>query len=85
VFSQPVLLALVGAGLKRDDAYRIVQRDAARALEEQVTFRVVLENDPDVVAALGNSLRSTLDDSFDMSRALRHAGRTFAALEEIAT
>ena len=29
VFSQSVLLALVSAGLTRDEAYRIVQRDAA--------------------------------------------------------
>ena len=28
VFSQPVLLALVAAGLSRDDAYRVVQRNA---------------------------------------------------------
>ena len=34
VFSQPVLLALVAAGLSRDDAYRIVQRNALRAWEE---------------------------------------------------
>ena len=31
VFSQPVLLALVHAGLTRDDAYRIVQRSAMAA------------------------------------------------------
>ncbi len=34
VFSQPVLLALVQAGLSRDDAYRIVQDNAMRAWDE---------------------------------------------------
>ena len=34
VFSQPVLLALVDSGLSRDDAYRIVQEDAASALNQ---------------------------------------------------
>lgn len=83
VFSQPVLLALVAAGLKRDDAYRIVQRDAGRAIEQQVPFRDVLERDPDVATVLGGSLAMILDESFDLSRALRHAGRTLAALHEV--
>jgi adenylosuccinate lyase len=83
VFSQPVLLALVSAGLKRDDAYRIVQRDAGRAVEEQVAFRTVLERDPDVATILGGSLAGILDESFDLSRALRHADRTVAALQAV--
>ncbi len=83
VFSQPVLLALVSAGLKRDDAYRIVQRDAGRAVEEQVPFRTVLEDDPDVATVLGGSLAGILDESFDLSRALRHADRTLAALQAV--
>ena len=39
VFSQPVLLALVESGLSRDDAYRIVQEDAAIAWSERKPFR----------------------------------------------
>ena len=39
VFSQSVLLALVGGGLSRDAAYRIVQRDARAAWEEGRSFR----------------------------------------------
>ena len=35
VFSQSVLLALVSAGLTRDEAYRIVQRDARAAWSER--------------------------------------------------
>jgi adenylosuccinate lyase len=85
VFSQPVLLALVRAGLSRDSAYRIVQRDAGIAHEERVSFRSVLEKDADVVALLGPSkLSGALDEAFDLTRSLARARRTIDALEEIA-
>src|SRR5687768_18285574 len=51
VFSQPVLLALVAEGTPRDDAYRIVQRNAMRAWEERRDFRTLLEDDPDVTVS----------------------------------
>jgi adenylosuccinate lyase len=83
VFSQPVLLSLVRAGLARDAAYRIVQRDARRAIEERRGFREVLEKDPDVEAALGGALPEVLAEAFDLGRALAHAGRTIDALAEV--
>jgi len=83
VFSQPVLLALVRSGLSRDSAYRIVQRDARGATEERVGFRDVLEKDPEVVAALGDSAGRVLDEAFDLSRALEHSHRTIDALAGI--
>src|SRR6185436_13017373 len=42
VFSQPVLLALVESGMTRDDAYRVVQRNAMRAWQEERSFRELL-------------------------------------------
>ncbi len=84
VFSQPVLLALVRAGLDRDDAYRIVQRDALSAQSERVPLRSVLEKDADVVAALGaDAVAAVLDDAFDLERALAHATHTIDALKEL--
>ncbi len=80
VFSQPVLLALVRSGLPRDSAYRIVQRDARRAVEERVGFRAVLEKDPEVAAALGEATDRVLDDAFDLARTLGHSHRTIDAL-----
>lgn len=68
VFSQSVLLALVSAGLTRDQAYRIVQRDARAASVERRTFRAVLEADPQVTLSA-----SQLDAAFDLTRTLRHA------------
>ncbi|GIU85875.1 MAG: adenylosuccinate lyase [Acidimicrobiia bacterium] len=78
VFSQPVLLALVEAGRTRDEAYRIVQRNAMRAWQEERSFRELLAEDPDVTSAL-DPVR--LDECFDLKRALANTGRAFDALE----
>ena len=75
VFSQSVLLALVSAGLTRDRAYRIVQRDARAAWAEQRPFRAVLEADPEVTLS-----EAQLDAAFDLTRTLRHADRFAEAL-----
>jgi adenylosuccinate lyase len=80
VFSQGVLLALVQAGLTRDDAYRIVQESAMRAWDEQTDFRGLLEAHP-AVASLGSD---TLDAAFDLDRSLRNVGAVFEALSAIA-
>jgi len=78
VFSQSVLLGLVAAGATRDDAYRIVQRDARVAWETRRTLREVLEDDPEVTLSA-----EQLDAAFDLDRLLRHADRVIAALERI--
>jgi adenylosuccinate lyase len=78
VFSQPVLLALVGSGLSRDAAYRIVQRDAQVAWEEGRPFRAVLEADPEVPLD-----KAALDEAFDLRRSLRHIDRVMAALDAV--
>jgi adenylosuccinate lyase len=78
VFSQPVLLALVDAGMTRDEAYRIVQRNAMRAWDEGIDFRSLLEDDPDVNEAI-------LDEAFDLSRSLRHLDHIFDRLDDIVT
>jgi len=78
VFSQSVLLALVSSGLTRDQAYRIVQRDARAAWAERRPFREVLEFDPEVSLS-----PAQLDEAFDLSRMLRHVDRFAAALGEL--
>ncbi len=79
LFSQPVLLALVAAGRTRDDAYRIVQRNAMAAWETGTDFRELLEQDPDMTLDV-----VALDEAFDLKRALRHLDRVAAALDELA-
>ncbi len=78
VFSQSVLLALVSAGLTRDEAYRIVQRDARAAWSERRAFREILEADPEVTMSEGQ-----LDAAFDLGRMLRHVDRFADALAEL--
>ncbi|MCC6340414.1 MAG: adenylosuccinate lyase [Acidimicrobiia bacterium] len=78
VFSQPVLLALVEAGLSRDDAYRIVQRDAVATWESRRPFRDVLGDDPEVAELLDGG---ALDACFSLDRALEGTARVFEALE----
>ncbi len=46
--AQRVLLALVGKGVPRQEAYVYVQRNAMKVWEEKVDFRTALERDPDV-------------------------------------
>ena len=80
VFSQPVLLALVAAGRKRDEAYRIVQRNAMRAWSEERPFREVLAEDAAVREVLDDA---RLDGCFDLKRALANAGRVFDELDRL--
>lgn len=79
VFSQPVLLALVQAGLTRDTAYRIVQDNAMTAWDEGRDFRSLLEADDRVTVPT-----EVLDEAFDLQRSLRHIDAVFAALDELA-
>ncbi|HVJ95456.1 MAG TPA: lyase family protein, partial [Acidimicrobiia bacterium] len=80
VFSQPVLLALVESGKTRDEAYRIVQRNAMRAWSEERPFRELLADDPDVRATLDEA---RLDACFDLKRALSNSGHVFDVLDAI--
>jgi adenylosuccinate lyase len=67
VFSQRVLSALVAAGHDRDHAYRLVQRNAARAWDENKDFRACIEADPEV-----DLDAAALAEAFDLADALRH-------------
>jgi adenylosuccinate lyase len=81
VYSQRVLLALVDAGILRDDAYRIVQRSAMQAWLEKTQFADLLKADPEVTSRLSPD---EIDALFDPSYALRNMGVIFervAALE----
>jgi adenylosuccinate lyase len=74
-FSQRLLLALVESGLDRDDAYRLVQRNAMRAWDEELEFRELARNDPDI--------RVDLDAVFDESAYTRHVDVIFDRLHDL--
>jgi adenylosuccinate lyase len=76
-FSQRVLTALVEAGLARDDAYRLVQRAAMRAWEEELDFRELCRADEEIAS------RVDLDSTFDLGAYTRHLDTVFARLETL--
>ncbi len=62
VFSQRVLLALVENGMSREDSYRLVQKNAHSAWNQnEGNFRKNLENDPEVMNSLS---KEKLSDCF---------------------
>jgi adenylosuccinate lyase len=69
VYSQAVLLALTQAGLARDEAYAIVQRNAMRTWAGEGDFRELLSRDAGLTAVLG---ADRLDACFDPGRYLHH-------------
>ena len=77
LFSQRVLLALVQSGQTRDDAYRVVQRLAQRALDERRPLRDLLAADP---AGAGLDL----DAVFDYDEFVVHAEEIVGRLDAIA-
>ncbi|MDJ0663397.1 MAG: adenylosuccinate lyase [Acidimicrobiia bacterium] len=79
VFSQAVLLALIEEqGLTRDQAYRIVQRNAMRAWDEDLPLRGLLAEDIDVALH-----PDVLDRCFSAEHFLRHSGVVFDRLAAI--
>lgn len=62
VFSQRVMLALVDTGMKREDAYKLTQRNAMKVWANEGTFRDLLEADEDVMRALS---KEKLEELFD--------------------
>jgi adenylosuccinate lyase len=78
-FSQNVLLALVEAGLARDEAYSIVQMAAAAAWDDGASFRDRLAEDVRVRERIGDRL----DELFDPAAALRNLDVVFDRLEKV--
>ena len=79
-FSQRLLLALVSAGLPRDEAYRIVQRDAMQAWDNETSFRELVEADQEVAARLDGK---ALEAVFDNDAYLAHVDTVFARLDAV--
>jgi len=64
-YSQPLLLSLVNKGLSREDAYRIVQKNALNAFDSKTLFGDVVRNDSDISNLISND---ELNDIFSMDR-----------------
>jgi adenylosuccinate lyase len=79
VYSGRVLLALVEAGMGRDEAYAVVQGTAMRAWEGEGGFRELLEADDEVRNRLGENL----DGLFDPSYALQNLNVVFDRVKDL--
>jgi len=75
VMSQRVLLALTQAGVTREDAYRLVQRNAMKVWEQGKDFQTELLSDPEVTAAL---TPAEIAEKFDLGYHLKHVDTIFA-------
>jgi adenylosuccinate lyase len=69
VFSGKILLELAKKGLSREQAYRIVQRNAMAVWETKKDFKSLLAEDPDIKTNLGEA---ELDAAFDLSHQLQY-------------
>ena len=75
VYSQRVLLKLIEKGLTREDAYRLVQRNALDAFENDGDFRINLLNDKDVEKLL---TPSEIDMIFNKDDFLKNVSRIYS-------
>jgi adenylosuccinate lyase len=80
VYSQAVLLALVRAGLPRDEAYALVQAAAAEAWDRGASFREAIEGDARIADRLD---AATIEELFDPVRSLANLGRVFERIEKL--
>ena len=77
VYSQRVLLALVEAGMDRQDAYKVVQRHALTAWDGGTPFRKALLLDPAVNTVLDED---QMNELFDPKNQLTHVAEIFSRI-----
>ena len=75
VYSQRVLLKLIEKGLTREDAYRLVQRNALDAFEDDGDFRINLLNDKDIEKLL---TPSEIDEIFNKDDFLKNVNQIYS-------
>jgi adenylosuccinate lyase len=75
VFSGQLLLDLVEHGVSREEAYRMVQRNAMRAWKEGLNFKELLFADEEITNRVP---RAQIERAFDLKRQLRNIDKIFA-------
>ena len=69
IFSQNVLLKLTQKGMSRETSYKIVQKNALKAIDDNKNFKTLLLNDKEIMNVLSSK---DLDEIFDISRYFKH-------------
>jgi adenylosuccinate lyase len=80
VFSQSVLLALIAAGIQREEAYAVVQENAATAHDQGRPLGELLKSDPAVTERLDPG---EIEACLDPARYLAGVGVIFERLEAL--
>lgn len=75
VFSEHVMIHLIHAGLSREDAYKVAQRNASQAWEGN-DFRTLISQDPEVKRLLSDE---EVEQIFSLEHHLRNAKHTLTA------
>ncbi len=78
-YSQRVLLMLAEAGMKRDDAYEVVQRNAMKSWEEGSDFKELIKNDEKVKKYLKEN---EIESAFDIDYYLKNVDFIFKRVFE---
>ena len=79
VHSQRVLIALTQKGVAREDAYRLVQRNAMKVWNGEGDFLTLLKADPDVRAKLSDQ---EIETNFDLGYHFKHVDTVFKRVFE---
>ncbi len=74
ISSESILLELVQKGLTREEAYKLVQRNAMKVWEDGADFREALLKDPEVASRL---TEQELESCFDLGHHLRFVDEIF--------
>ena len=77
IMSQRILLALTQAGVSREEAYRLVQNNAAKVWENGKDFKTELKGNSEVMALLS---KHQIDEAFDYSYHLKHVDTIFTRI-----
>jgi adenylosuccinate lyase len=75
IHSQRVMIALTQKGITREDAYRLVQRNAMRVWRGEGDFLTFLKADPEVRAKLSDA---EIEENFDLDYHLKHVDAIFS-------
>lgn len=78
IFSQKVMLTLIDNGLSREEAYKIVQKNALDAYENNGDFKYNLEHDDDILSTLSTD---DLDDCFQKENYLKNIHKIYERFE----
>ena len=78
IFSQELLLALINKGITREDAYKLVQRNAMKVWEKKLDFKKLITKDKEISNLLTND---EINKLFDLNKIMKNINKIFERLK----